>query len=249
MTLILLTNDDGIGSPGLTALENAFARLGEVWVVAPNSGVSACGRAVSLNRPLRITEHGNRRFSVDGTPTDCVLLACRHLMPSVPDVVVSGINDGFNIGEDLDYSGTVAGALEGALQGSQCSIAASIEYGASADAIVWAARTTSAIADAMRRTMPPRVALNLNFPAEPTPRLRFTRQGDFLGTGTVEERTDPRGKTYYWIGHRPHQKNPPADSDRGALAEGRISATLVSLDRTFHGAFARPEPVAGLEFE
>lgn len=251
MALILLTNDDGFGAPGLCALETAFANEGEVWIVAPATGMSACGRAVNLHRPLRIVENANRRLSVDGTPTDCVLLACRRLLPRIPDVVVSGINDGFNIGEDLDYSGTVAGALEGALQGAACPVAVSIAYGSKDEALAWAARATVSLVRQLRdRPLPPRVALNLNFPGKITTRLRFTRQGDFLGTGTVEARTDPRGRDYFWIGQRPHQENPPPDSDRGALSDGCISATLVALDRTYRGSFSRPEPTGtGLEFE
>ncbi|HSA24281.1 MAG TPA: 5'/3'-nucleotidase SurE, partial [Myxococcota bacterium] len=130
MRRILLTNDDGIHAPGLECLAQAFAGLGEVWVVAPHVERSACGRAVTLNRPLRVQEHGPHRLAVEGTPADCVLLACRHFLGGPPDVVVSGVNQGYNIGEDLDYSGTVAAAAEAALQGVRLALAVSVRFDA-----------------------------------------------------------------------------------------------------------------------
>jgi 5'-nucleotidase len=236
MLRILLTNDDGILAPGLRAMEEHFSSWGECWVVAPQVSVSACGRAVSLHRPLRVNEHGPRRLAVDGTPSDCVLLAFRSLLPSHPDVVVSGINSGINVGEDLDYSGTVAGAAEGALQGAGLSLAVSADEKLPAGELDWVATSARALAEALwPGSRPKNTFLNVNFPAGRTQRIRWTRQGNFLGTGTVEAGLDPRGRRYYWIGDRPREEHSPADTDRGALADGCISISILTLDRSVQG--------------
>ena len=241
MPRILLTNDDGILAPGLRVLEESLASWGELWVVAPQVSVSACGRGVSLHRPLRVTEHGPRRLAVDGTPSDCVLLAFRALLPAHPEVVVSGINNGINVGEDLDYSGTVAGAAEGALQGARLSLALSADEKLAPGDLEWVAATGRALAEALWPG--PGLAntfFNINFPPGRTQRIRWSRQGNFLGTGTVESGLDPRGRRYYWIGDRPREKSPPADTDRGALADGCVSISLLTLDRSVRCDFRPP---------
>jgi 5'-nucleotidase len=242
MVRVLITNDDGISSPGLRLVEEAFAEFGEIWVVAPESEHSACGRSVTLNRPLRVKEINNRRFAVNGTPSDCVLLAFRRLLPSHPDIVISGLNHGHNIGEDLDYSGTVGAAAEGALQGARVSLAISADERCRPEELVWSAGVVRTLASRLLTNIPPQgTYLNVNFPRQPTTQVRWTRPAHFLGTGQVEQCEDPRGKIYYWISARPNDDHPSADTDRGALAHGIISLTLLTLVRDHYGEWARPD--------
>ena len=249
MPLILLTNDDGVHAPGLHLLEAALADLGEVWTIAPQVEVSACGRAVTLNRPLRVEQIAERRLAVDGTTADCVLLGLRELLDRKPDLVVSGINNGYNIGEDLDYSGTVAGAAEGALQGVRVSLAVSVESGSDGACFERAAGFARKLAPKLLESgLPAASFLNLNLPPRSTDRLRWTRQGKPLGPGQVEVGEDPRGKPYYWIANRPDEIDPPPDTDRGALAAGCISLCLLSLDRSYRDPWTPPD-MSGAGFQ
>ena len=248
MPLILLTNDDGISAAGLSALQTAVADLGEVWIIAPHVERSACGRAVTLDRPLRVRELAPRRLAVDGTPADCVLLAFRTLLQSPPDLVMAGINHGYNVGEDLDYSGTVAAAAEAALQGAGSSVAISVKADSDVATIERAAGFARKLAvRLLERRLPPYTYLNVNMPteaaeaAEPSDRLRWTCQGNPLAPGEVETGIDPRGKPYYWIASRPEEASPPPDTDRGALEDGCISISLLTLDRNFRGDWERPD--------
>jgi 5'-nucleotidase len=248
MTTILLTNDDGIGSTGLHALEKAFAPIGEVWVVAPHIERSAAGRAVTLHRPLRVIEAGEQRFAVDGTPSDCVLLAFRSLLPTPPQVVVSGINQGYNVGEDLDYSGTVGAAAEGALQGARVALAVSTDRHRNGELLAFAASFAKHVAvRLLENPVPAGCYVNINLPAEPTSRFRWTRQGNWLQRGEVKVAKDPRGKTYYWIAERPDEDRPPADTDRGAIKAGIVSLSLLTLNRSHTGAW-QPPGLAGEGF-
>ena len=241
MPIILLSNDDGIDAEGLQALIPGLGELGELWVVAPDSERSAAGRAVSLNRPLRVHERAPRRFAVNGTPTDCVLLATRHFLPARPDLVVSGINGGYNIGEDLDYSGTVAVAAEGALQGARASMAVSRKAGSGPDVLKHAVEVALHLARLLLvDALPKGSYMNVNVPVEPSWRLRFTRQGNPLPPGKIERRVDPRGQPYYWIANRPTEENPPPDTDRGALREACISVGLLTMDRSHPGPWRKP---------
>ncbi|HUU00715.1 MAG TPA: 5'/3'-nucleotidase SurE [Myxococcota bacterium] len=241
MPAILLTNDDGIQAPGLAALEKDFKDLGDLWVVAPDGERSACSRAVTLNRPLRANQLGRRRFAVDGTPADCVLLAFRSLMPEPPAVVISGINNGFNVGEDLDYSGTVGGAAEAALQGARIALAVSVAAQGGSALLKDAAGFTRLLVEELKDSqIPADCYLNINFPATPTRRVRWTRQGNHLEKGAVVVADDPRGKRYYWIAERPDEIDPPEDTDRGALRRGCISLSLLTLDRNWHGNWDPP---------
>jgi 5'/3'-nucleotidase len=242
MLRVLITNDDGISSPGLRTLEEAFADVGEVWVVAPECESSACGRSVTLHRPLRVKEIAKRRFAIDGTPSDCVLLAFRRLVPERPDIVISGINRGNNIGEDLDYSGTIGAAAEGALQGARIALAASADEGIRMEDLPWAAGVVRTLTRRLLHHLTPTgTYLNVNLPRQPTTQVRWTRPAHFLGTGQVDQCDDPRGRTYYWISARPQDNHPPADTDRGALADGIISLTLLTLARTHEGEWERPD--------
>ncbi len=242
MPLILLTNDDGYDAPGLQLLADAVVDLGQVWVIAPHIERSACGRSVTLDRPLRVDRRGENRLVVDGTPADCVLLSMRKLLPAVPELVISGINRGYNLGEDLDYSGTVAGAAEGALQGAGASLAVSV--GADSPPAVF--ERAAAIARGLAlmlldQRLPQGCYLNVNLPADATDRVRWTRQGNPLAPGTVVYERDPRGKPYYWIANRPDEDDPPPDTDRGAVARGIISITPMTLDRTFRAPWNAPD--------
>jgi 5'-nucleotidase len=218
--LILLTNDDGIHAPGIRALEKGLDGLGEIWTVAPHVERSACGRAVSLRRPLRVHEMGERRLAVDGTPADCVLLAYRKLLPRPADVVVSGINHGHNIGEDLDYSGTVGAAAEAALHGAPTALAISVSATSNSDTFAHAAAVCrSLLKELLPHPLPPHCYLNINLPDQASRRIRWTRPGNPLGLGDVTERIDPRGTRYFWIGNRPDESSPlPCSAWNEAIA-------------------------------
>jgi len=237
-----LTNDDGIDAPGLQALESGLGALdADIWVVAPNVERSACGRSVTLDRPLRVERVGERRMAVDGTPSDCVLLAFRKLLSPRPDVVVSGINRGFNVGEDVDYSGTVGAASEATLQGARVSLAVSVEANSFERVVKSAAEFTLDLVQALLDQPPPKGCfVNANLPPDHQKRFRWTRQGNPLPAGKVEVGADPRGKEYYWIAERPDEENPPADTDRGALSDGYISLSLLTLDRNAQQTWTRP---------
>ncbi len=243
MPLILLTNDDGINTPGLDMLEQSLESVGEIWTIAPDGERSACSRSVTLHRPLRVKQLAEHRFSVDGTPADCVLLGFRALLPTRPDFVLSGINLGFNIGEDLDYSGTVAGAAEGALQGAKiASMAISVKAGSGREKLEEAGRFCRLLCESLKTTcLPDDTYLNINIPVRKSKIVRVTRQGNKLAPGDVERRTDPRGREYYWIGNRPEEQSPPKDTDRGALADGCVSMSLLTLARDFRGDWAPPK--------
>jgi len=241
MSIILLTNDDGIHAPGIDALHRVLDSLGEVWVVAPHIERSACSRSVTLNKPLRVTELGNRRFSVDGTSADCVLLAFRSLIEPKPEIVVAGINRGLNVGEDLDYSGTVGAAFEAALQGARISLAISASSDCSADDVRAGAELTRILLLKLKDHPPPQACvINVNLPRRHTKKIRWTRQGNPLGMGAVVIADDPRGKKYYWIAERPDEDAPPPDTDRGAIKEGCISLTMLTLDRNWRGEWEPP---------
>jgi 5'-nucleotidase len=242
MPMILLTNDDGIHAPGLQALENAFSGLGaDIWVVAPHVERSACGRSVTLDRPLRVEQLGERRMAVDGTPADCVLLAFRKLLSARPDAVISGINHGYNVGEDVDYSGTVGAAAEACLQGALVSAAVSVEARNFPRILDGAAEfTRHLIQTLLEHPPPPGCFVNVNLPPDHNKRFRWTRQGNPLPAGYVQMGTDPRDTEYYWIAERPDEDHPPPDTDRGAVRDGCISLSLLTLDRNFHGSWPRP---------
>src|SRR5687767_15594653 len=193
MPKILVTNDDGVHSEGIHALAAALRPLGDVIVVAPHIEASAIGHALTLRRPLRMERLREDVYEVDGTPTDCVNVAITQLYPTPPDLVVSGINKGYNLGDDVTYSGTVSGALEGSLLGIP-SIAVSLERGAEYDFTV-AAEAAASVAEAvLERGLPARTFININVPSG-TPRgMRVTVQSKRNHITVVAEREDPRGR-------------------------------------------------------
>ena len=232
--IILLTNDDGIAAPALENLRAELAPLGRVIVVAPDRDQSATSHSLTLHRPFRIHRHGDDRYSVDGTPTDCVVTAFYGLLDERPDLVISGINHGPNMGEDVFYSGTVAAAIEGTLQGA-VAIAASLVTRAPTDftdSARFIARLARTVLD---HGLPRRQLLNVNIPHRPWDRIhgvRITRLGSRVYRDTLIRKTDPRGRDYYWIGgEEPVWEGQPG-TDSHAVDEGWISVTPMRLDLT-----------------
>ncbi len=229
----LISNDDGIQSEGLRTLARALAEVGEVCVVAPDREQSAASHAISLHRPLRIHEVADCWWSVDGTPTDCVYLAIHHLLKDRrPDVVVSGLNYGANLADDVTYSGTVAAAMEGALLGIP-SIAVSLVARNEFDFEPAAKFAAALAAEVAERKLPPGMLLNVNVPQKAPSGYRITKLGKRRYGSAVVENIDPRGRKYYWIGGSETQHVDIPGSDCNAvLGEGLVSVTTLHLDLT-----------------
>jgi len=238
--LILVTNDDGIQAPGLLALVQALQAVAEVAVFAPDHNWSAAGHSKTMHKPLRVhparLADGTPALTGNGSPSDCVALALLGLVPRRPDLVVSGINQGANVGHDLTYSGTVAAAMESVIAGISA-IAVSLdsyESGAFLPAAHFAAQLAAHVL-AVRPTAP--LLLNVNVPALPQSQIRgaqATRLGSRVYRDALVERRDPRGQSYYWIGGEPPAGVPEEGTDIGALATGYISVTPILLDLTDH---------------
>ena len=241
MPRILVTNDDGYRSEGIHALAEALRAIGDVTVVAPIAEASAIGHALTLRRPLRLEAIVDRTFAVDGTPTDCVNVAISQVFKGVPDLVVSGINKGWNLGDDITYSGTVAGALEGALLGIP-SIAVSLRATRSEYDFSHAARTAAAFADAvLRRPLPPRTFLNINVPKGLPKGHRVTVQAKRNHVTSVAERHDPKGRPYYWIEEGENAWHADERSDYQVVRAGYVSVTPLQPDLTAYDALQAVE--------
>jgi 5'-nucleotidase len=241
MPRILVTNDDGYRSAGIRILADALRAVGEVTIVAPVNEASAIGHALTLRHPLRLEaiEHGI--YGVDGTPTDCVNIAVTQVFKEMPDLVVSGINKGYNLGDDVTYSGTVAGAMEGALLGVQ-SIAVSLRATRGDYDFMYAARAAATIADAiLRRPLPSRTFLNINVPKGPPRGFRVTVQAKRNHITSVAERHDPKGRPYYWIEEGQNEWEPHDRSDYQAVRDGYVSVTPLQPDLTAYDALAALE--------
>jgi len=239
---ILCTNDDGIHAPGLAILERIARRFtDDVWVIAPESEQSGASRALTLTAPIRVREAGEKRFAVTGTPTDCVLLGVQDIMPDErPDLVLSGVNRGQNIAEDVTMSGTIAGAMQGMQLGipavafSQARGFRSID-----EPIPW--ETAEAFGPGVLNTLlkqgwPKGVVMNVNFPDRPpeaVEEVEVTRQG-FRDQHVLyaDKRTDLRGQAYYWLGFRNKASTPEDGTDLSAIYNGRISVTPLHIDLT-----------------
>ena len=250
---ILLTNDDGVNASGLKVLE-AIARTfsDDVWIVAPAEEQSGTGHSLTLTRPVRLRKLGERRFCVTGTPTDAVMMAIAHVMKDErPDLILSGVNRGANLGEDVTYSGTCSAAMEGALAGipsialSQCyareGMGDTVPFAA---AEAWAQRV---LAPLIASPMAPRTLVNINFPALPPSDvrgIRTVRQGlrDY-GRLKIVQRTDPRGYDYFWFGLGAMVHTPGHTTDLEAIADGYVSVTPLHLDLTHDPSLER---IAGL---
>lgn len=245
---ILLTNDDGYHAPGLKVLEQIAAAFSDdVWVVAPIDEQSGAGHSLTLTRPLRIRRFGEKRFAVTGTPTDAVMMAVAKIMKDCPpDLILSGVNRGANLAEDVTYSGTVSAAMEGALAGVR-SIALSQVYSREGmgdsvpfeAAAAWGERVLRPLVDA---PLTPRTLVNVNFPALPADEVRGVRvvgQGlrDY-GRLEIVSNTDPRGYEYHWFALGPMRHDPACDSDLEAVADGYVSVTPLHLDLTHQASMA-----------
>ena len=250
---VLICNDDGINAPGLKLLEKVIRPLvREVWVVAPETEHSGASHSLTLRRPLRLREVSGRRFAVDGTPTDCVLLGVRKVLKDrPPDLVLSGINRGGNLGEDVTYSGTIAAAMEATLLGfpaiSLSLVSDDRRVVKWATAEHWTGRVLDMLA---AHSWPPNVFINVNFPDVPARSVKgieITRQVQRMISGDLMEGVDPRGEPYFWIGsqHSEDRRRRGTSEDRrrrgtdlNAVNRGVISVTPLTLDLT-HGATAR----------
>ena len=243
MRRILVTNDDGVRSEGIKALAAALASIGEVTIVAPVKEASAIGHALTLYHPLRLEPMGERVFAVDGTPTDCVNLAVAVVYRGLPDLVVSGINKGFNLGDDITYSGTVSGALEGALLGVPA-IAVST-YSRHGYDFTQSAETAVMLAESLlRKGMPARTFLNVNVPRQKAKGMRVTVQARRNHVTSISERHDPKGRPYYWVEEGQDEWEPHDRSDYQAIRDGYISLTPLHPDMTAHFALEALEELS-----
>ncbi len=232
---ILLSNDDGITSPGIAALEKSLSCLGEIIIVAPDRDQSASSHALSIHRPLRVEKIAPNRYSVDGTPTDCINLAVNGLINGKrPNLVVSGINKGANVGDDVTYSGTVSAAMEGTLLRIP-SIAVSV-LGKKNFIFETAAEYIKTVASfALKKRLPKDTFLNVNVPNLPIEKIKgvkITKQGKRFYNEEIIKNKDPRGKPYYWIGGDELDYKKIPNSDILSVMNGWISITPINLDFT-----------------
>ncbi|HKO22360.1 MAG TPA: 5'/3'-nucleotidase SurE [Candidatus Eisenbacteria bacterium] len=231
---ILVTNDDGIGAEGIRALAKAMETIGNITIMAPDREQSATSHALTLHRPLRMRKLSEREMSVDGTPTDAVLLGVHGFLKERPALVVSGINHGPNMGNDVLYSGTVAAASEGTFLGIP-SIAISLATWDSADFGPAARVARTLVAQLLRRGLPGKTCLNVNIPAIPYDQIkgvRVTRLGKRVYRDVIVEKTDPRGKLYYWIGGEEPTWENDDSSDFTAVERGYVSVTPLTFELT-----------------
>jgi 5'-nucleotidase len=234
MKRILVTNDDGVYSDGIKALADALKTLGEVTVVAPLAEASAIGHALTLRRPLRLETISDGVYAVDGTPTDCVNIAISSVLGGMPDLVVSGINKGWNLGDDVTYSGTVSGAFEAALLGPP-GIAVSLQRTDGPFDFSEAARGALVVAQSvLEKGLPSRTFLNINVPHGITKGLKVTVQARRNHITKVDARVDPRGQRYFWIEEGQNDWEPHDRSDFQAVRDGYISVTPLQPDLTAH---------------
>src|SRR6187399_1160290 len=246
MRRILVTNDDGYFSPGIEALAAAMQPFGQVTVVAPQTEASAVGHALTLRRPLRLERVSEHVYAVDGTPTDCINIAIDEVLTHPPDLVVSGINRGLNVGDDVTYSGTVAGALEGALLGYPA-IAVSLQWPRGDWNFEPAANVAASLAAALLdRPLAPRTFLSVNVPSGAIKGVRVTVQARRNHITKVDRRLDPRGRPYFWIEEAQDDWEPHDRSDRQAITDGYVSVTPLQPDLTDHGALEQIEALVGM---
>jgi 5'-nucleotidase len=240
---ILLTNDDGVHAPGLKVLEEIARQFSEdIWICAPSEEQSGAGHSLTLSRPVRLIRLGERRFAVSGTPTDAVMMALRKVMDSPPDLILSGVNRGANLGDDITYSGTVSAAIEGALAGIRAialsqvyareGLGDDVPFGAARE---WGPRVLAPLIDA---PLAERTLININFPAlepEKVKGIRVVRQGfhDY-SRGSIVEGRDPRGYRYFWFGLDPIEHTLDHGTDLEAIEDGYVAVTPLQLDLTHY---------------
>ena len=232
----MLCNDDGIDSPGLEALERQFKAKADVYVVAPRNEQSAVSHSLTLHHPLRKRKITERKYSIDGTPTDCILIGLQVVLPKTPDIIVAGINRGPNLGADVTYSGTVAAALEGALAGIN-SIAVSLSDRVTDDFEAAAKITDDIVSLVLKNGLPSDTLLNVNIPYNTNGEVngyRVTRLGKRVYKEEMVAKTDPRGRKYYWIGGEEPGCIIEAGTDFEAMENGKVSITPLHFDSTNH---------------
>jgi 5'-nucleotidase len=249
---ILVTNDDGIHGPGLVALENiARAISGDVWVVAPDQERSGAGHSLSLSHPLRYRQIDARHFEVTGTPTDCVVMAVRKIMPALPDLILSGVNRGSNIADDVTYSGTIAAAMEGTQLGIKSIAMSQITgmYGNGESFAVAETHGANIVQKLLKMEFGAGVLMNVNFPdcrVDEVAGIDVTVQGkrdqNYL---LVDERKDARGHAYFWLGFARERGNPPKGTDIAAVFNKRISVTPLHMNLTHHQTMEKLSAVFG----
>ncbi|MGB6877379.1 MAG: 5'/3'-nucleotidase SurE [Candidatus Acidiferrales bacterium] len=232
MPNILVTNDDGIVAPGLRALAKSLATIGTVTIVAPSHERSAAAQSLTLRQPIFCEQIAEREWSIEGTPADAVILAFHTLLPVRPDLVVSGINRGGNLGENVYYSGTIGAAMEGAINRvpsiaiSVASRARDVDFAPATDFIQRLAPLV------LREGLPKGVLLNVNVPNPWNGGVRFTRQSPKITRNVLQKGEDPRGRTYYWLNEQKITEDIATDTDHAAILEGEVSVTPLVIDHT-----------------
>lgn len=234
MPTIMVTNDDGINSPGIKALQQAMRSLGQTVIVAPERDNSAVSHSLTMSRPLRIREIEENMFTLDGTPTDCVVVGIGKLIDRKPDLLVSGINAGPNIGDDISYSGTVSAAIEGTMYGIP-SMAISLAGEAPFDFALAVRVATCLARRILADGLPANTLLNVNIPeGDKFQGFAVTRQGRRLWENSIQETFDPWGRKHYWIGGGTPLRDSSEDTDVSAIHSGLVSVTPIHLDLTNH---------------
>jgi 5'-nucleotidase len=229
---ILLTNDDGYGAEGLRALQDALEDFATVWVVAPFAEQSGAAQSLTLRRPIVVHPKSERHWAVEGTPADAVIVALHKLLPERPDLVISGINHGANMGENVYYSGTVGAAREAALHHIPA-VAMSLCARKSAQNFANSARIAHSVAELiLKEGLPDQVLLNVNVPEPCSGVVRLTRQSKKITRNQLSEGKDPKGRSYYWIFEQKIDKDIEPDTDYAAVFAGDVSITPLHLDPT-----------------
>jgi len=234
MKTILITNDDGIHNPGIQALQQALSGLGTTVTIAPDRDNSAVSHSLTMNRPLKVHKLSENVYTMDGTPTDCVAVGLKKILRVQPDLLVSGINAGANLGDDISYSGTVSAAIEGTMYGIP-SMAISVggeppyDYRAAMEIATCMARKI------LKNSLPENTLLNINVPSGKNyKKIRITRQGRRLWEDSIHETLDPRGNKHYWIGGGTPVRELRKDTDVHTFSSGNVSITPIQLDLTNH---------------
>ncbi len=232
MPKILITNDDGIHAPGLRALAEALKGLGTITIVAPLHERSAAAQSLTLRQPIYCDRLGEQEYAIEGTPTDAMILAFHHLLKEKPDIAISGINRGGNMGENIYYSGTVGAAMEAAINGTPA-IAISVAYKGRDFDFAPAAQFARTLAPlVLRQGLPAGVMLNVNVPQDWSGEVRITRQSSKITRNVLQPGTDPRGRRYFWLSEQQFSQGIASDTDHAAIRDGAVSITPLMVDHT-----------------
>lgn len=247
MSTILITNDDGIYSEGIRILGEALGPLGKVVTIAPDRDNSAVSHSLTMNRPLKVKKNSPAHFCVDGTPADCVAIGIHKILENKPSLLISGINAGPNLGDDISYSGTVSAALEGTMYSIPSMAVSLAGTGNYARAAKYAAELAALI---LEKGLPENTLLNVNIPGDKKVRgIRVTRQGRRLWQDSIQETFDPWGNKFYWIGGGTPIGDSATDTDVHAIKAGYVSITPIHLDKTNHEGIFHLKDDWGLERE